>query len=170
MKINRLINDMLEENKKTSINIQKEQDIESKNKIAISDSNSMITQVRRCMVFTSNLESLESLVVDDNHKYYYKQWETLIFTASTVSEAEYILDLISANISYNIYYQPTVQQFLDYYNTGEEIRECSFLTLKDRQIIFTVSLFIQKPFGGEEITIPQVKLITTVTPFARINS
>lgn len=62
-----------------------------------------------------------------------------------------------------------VENPLNYYNTGNELREIDFFEFTDSQLIFKVSVYISKPFGSGDIVVPKAKLDVVLNPFIDIN-
>lgn len=160
-----ILRDLIEQDKKTSIDLEKNNEIIIKNDTDINEVNKTSTFCKQFENFTSNFEALDSLIVDDNVQYYYKQWHIQVFEAENDAEMNRMIDLIGANLSYNIIYNESVENALDYYNLGSELQETSYFTIEDKILFFNVSLYIEKVWDGADITNPQVKLDITLTPF-----
>lgn len=155
------------ENEKTLKNINLEQVNQDNNSIIVLDGNKISTSFKKPKTFIESYDYLDELIVDDNEKYYYKQWEVKLFEGST-SDINYIINLFGANLSYNIFYRMSNTNILDFYNTGMELREVSFLTVYNTSIYLYVSVFISKVFGGEEIVNPEAQLEITIKPFLHV--
>lgn len=145
------------------------------NEDVIKKANQILPFIKEGKEFISEFTPLDVLVINDIPTTFYKQWQIQIFESTDPIELNYIFNLIAANLSYNLIYNEEVENVLDYYNLGNEMRQMGFFSLEGNIIFFNVSIFIQQVFytGANPhiyspITNPQVKLQINIRPFLSI--
>jgi hypothetical protein len=160
-----LFRDLWEQNSETSKAIQVEQDNVLKNADVVKAVSKIDTTIISWKVFTTEFGLMDSLIIDDNHEYYFKEWKIKLFEG-TLSEVNNLIDNIMANTSFEVIYNDSIQNFLDFYNMGNELRQVDFFTIEaDNSIWITIAVSIIKPFQGHAIINPQVKLDIALKPF-----
>ena len=100
--------------------------------------------------------------------YVYKQWNEEIFIKDGVED---YIDIILPMIHLQILYKFPSTTDLSYYNCMEDLQEVFFYEVKDETTIkLHVSFCIKKPYGAEELNIPDVKLRINIKSSKKINN
>jgi len=159
--------DLQNRNFVTSEHISKETKNRVSNEDAIIEANKILTFIKQYGFYVSEYALLQELIISDKEKHYYNSWKVPIYEASDITDLERMIPLYASSIGYNLIYQNVGGDLLDFYNTGEELQECSFFTIEGNILLYNVSVVISKAFSmaNTEITNPQVKLELTIKPF-----
>ena len=128
-------------NNVTTLGLDFENTNRQSNDTNIKTSNQIITFIKQIYELTSTFELLNELIVDGEIVSYFKQWQVRVYESSNPDELEYMINLIASSLSYNIIYSESVENVLDFYNVGNELRSMdSFLW---KEIFFSsMCLFI----------------------------
>jgi DNA polymerase III delta subunit len=140
------------------------------NATSVKTANTLLTSFYQTKEFVNDFSLMDVLQVDDVDKYFYKQWQVQVFENSDPILLDYMTKVISANLSYTIVYNESVENTLDYYNLGNELRQMGFFSVEGNTLFFNVSLFIAVTYDGDPITNPEVKLQITIRPFLNVKS
>lgn len=168
------LNNLWERNNKTTIDIDNQLTVRSNNDSLIKQANQISNFSKLFQGLGTEFSLLSSLIIDDAEQYYYKKWQIQILELTDNEllsiESNIILDLIGANLNYNIIYNESTENQLEFYNLGSELKEVSFFTIEGNILFFNVSLFIKKVFDGAEIINPQAKIDIKIKPFYTIKN
>jgi hypothetical protein len=132
--------------------------------------NKIVTCIKQVQEFNSAFELLNELTVDGEVVSYYKQWQVIVYESDNPTEFNYMINLITSSLSYNVIYSESVENVLDYYNLGNELRSNGFFSVEGNVLFFYVSVYIAKTFSGAEITNPQAKLQIVIKPFLTVKN
>jgi len=121
----------------------------------------LLSVFKKLRDLSSDWEYMDSLIVNEETKYLYKQWEIEIVSVSFV-QLEYVTHILLPLISYNIIYDEPITNDLDFYNTGLELKNNFFYDMKGETLILKASVLIEKVYGTEELVVPQVKLLVDI--------
>ena len=140
------------------------------NDVSVKTSNQIIPFIKKVQEFTSEFELLNELTVDGEVVSYFKQWQVIVYESDNPTEFNYMINLITSSLSYNVIYSESVENVLDYYNLGNELRSNGFFSAEGNVLFFYVSVYIAKTLSGAEITNPQAKLQITIKPFLTVKN
>jgi hypothetical protein len=154
----------------TTLTLDNENTNRQSNDENIHTANKIVTCIKQVQEFTSAFELLNELTVDGEVVSYFKQWQVLVYESDNPTEFNYMINLITSSLSYNIIYDESVENVLDFYNLGNELRSNGFFSVEGNILFFYVSVYIAKTFDGAEITNPQVKLQITIKPFLTVKN
>lgn len=154
----------------TSLKLEDETLHRQNTNINVKSGNKIQPFIKQISAITSEFELLNILTIDGDVVDYYKQWQIQIYESTIPTELEYMLEMISANLAYSVIYNESVENILDYYNTGNEMRKNGYFSLEGNIIFFNVSVFISQTFGATVITNPEVKLEINIKPFLTVKN
>ena len=154
----------------TSLALGNENTNRQSNDENISTSNKIVTCIKQVQEFISEFELLNELTVDGEVMSYFKQWQVIVYESDNPTEFNYMINLITSSLSYNIVYSESVENVLDFYNLGNELRSNGFFSVEGNILFFYVSVYIAKTFDGAEITNPQAKLQIIIKPFLTVKN
>lgn len=157
-------------NNVTTLTLDNENTNRQSNDTSVKTSNKIIPFIKQVQEFTSAFELLNELIVDGEVVSYFKQWQVIVYESDNPTELEYMTNLVSSSLSYNIIYSESVENVLDYYNMGNELRSNGFFSVEGNILFFYVSVYIAKTFSGAVITNPLVKLQINIKPFLTVKN
>jgi hypothetical protein len=152
-------------NNVTTLKLELELDNRDSNDKSIKVANKIYPYLKQVREYTDEFKILDVLTVDNEDKCYYKQWQVQVYESAFPNELEYMLSLLTPNLSYNIIYNEEVENILDYYNLGNELRQMGFFSIEGNILYFNASVYIVKSYGETVITNPQAKLQIIINPF-----
>jgi hypothetical protein len=162
-------------NDELSLKIDNEVYNRNKNDETIKTANKIYLFLKQGKEFIYDFAPLDILTVNGVNLAFYKQWQVQIYENTNPTELNYMFNLISTNLSYNIIYNEEVENILDYYNLGNELRQMGFFSLEGNVIFFNVSVYIKQifntgsnPHDYTPIINPQVKLQINIRPFLSV--
>ena len=157
-------------NNVTTLKLDLENNNREENDTSVKTSNQICPFIKTVKEITSNFELLNELEVEGEVLYYYKQWQVNVFESISPTELEYMLNMISSSLTYNVIYSESVENILNYYNIGNELRSNGFFSVEGNILFLYVSVYIAKTFDGAVITNPQVKLQINIKPFLTVKN
>jgi hypothetical protein len=157
-------------NNVTTLTLDNENTNRQSNDTSVKTSNKIIPFIKQVQEFTSAFELLNELIVDGEVVSYFKQWQVIVYESDNPTELEYMTNLVSSSLSYNIIYSESVENVLDYYNMGNELRSNGFFSVEGNILFFYVSVYIAKTFSGAEITNPTIQLQVIIKPFLTVKN
>jgi hypothetical protein len=157
-------------NNVTTLKLDLENNNREENDTSVKTSNQIIPFIKTVKEIISNFELLNELEVEGEVLYYYKQWQVNVFESTSPTELEYMLNMISSSLTYNVIYSESVENILNYYNIGNELRSNGFFSVEGNILFLYVSVYIAKTFDGAVITNPQVKLQINIKPFLTVKN
>jgi len=165
---NKTLKKLWDQNDGNLTKIDKELSKLRSNEETLKKTNEISTFLKQGKILTNEFEPLDVLIVNEIPKFYYKQWQIQIYEDVNLTQLNYVFNLISANLSYNLIWSESVENVLDYYNLGNELRQMGFFSLEGNIIFFNVSVYISNPYNELVITNPEVKLQINISPFLNI--
>jgi hypothetical protein len=154
----------------TALALDAENTNRQSNDVSVKTSNQIIPFIKKVQEFTSAFELLNELTVDGEVVSYFKQWQVIVYESDNPTEFNYMINLITSSLSYNIIYDESVENVLDFYNLGNELRSNGFFSVEGNILFFCVSVYIAKTFPGAEITNPQAKIQIVIKPFLTVKN
>ena len=156
-----LLNKLWEQNESTSLEVLGTNEKAVKNVELRIQAKVIYTIIKKLRDKSSEWGYMDSLIVDEETKFLYKQWNIEIVSVA-FAKLEYISHIIIPLITPNIIYEEPEKNELDFYNSGLEMKTNFFYDLKDGTLILKASVYIGKIFGTQELIVPNVKLLVNI--------
>lgn len=163
------IRDLWNNNEEVSKDLPNVQEQEAKYLEAFNRVNNLLLIGLKKNEYSTDFEHLEEYLVSDNEQYYFKQWRIELVDAFPANvEIDTFLDLYMPSVSYYIIYTEPTENTLSFYATGQEMKEVSCYEVHAGKLFLNLSIYIQKPFGGDAIVNPQVRVDIVYKPFFNV--
>ena len=157
-------------NNVTTLKLDLENNNREENDTSVKTSNQICPFIKTVKEITSDFELLNELNVEGEVVSYFKQWQVIVYESANPTEFNYMINLITSSLSYNVIYNESIENVLDFYNMGNELRSNGFFSVERSILFFYVSVYIAKTFDGAVITNPQVKLQINIKPFLTVKN
>ena len=155
-----LLNKLWEQNEATRLEILNTKEKAVKNVELRKQAQVIYTIIKKLRDKSSEWGYMDSLIVNEETKFLYKQWNIEIVSVA-FAKLEYISHIIIPLITPNIIYDEQSND-LDFYNSGLEMKTNFFYDLKEETLILKASVYIGKIFGTQELIVPNVKLLVNI--------
>ena len=154
------------ENFENSENISKEQKKTANNNEKIIIANQKFTLFNKIKDISTEWENVDFFVDEDNiTQNLYKQWEMELFAFPESEEVdEVFLKRLLPSIKCEIEWKNPTSLDINFYNTGFEMNTMKFYEIRGKKLLLKYSIYIEKYFGSQDLTVPQVKLHVKIMP------
>jgi len=153
----------------TAEKLSQEKKSREDNETARETANTILAFIKQCHAYVTAFERLKELVIDEEESHFYNSWQFPVYEVAEGQEAELesLIPLFVSSITYKVIYQDAGGDLLDFYNTGEELQECSFFTVEGKILVYNVSVVIKQAFGRPLLRVinPQAKVEININPF-----
>lgn len=153
-------------NFENSENISNEQIKTTNNSEKLIVANQKFNLFNKIKDISTGWENIDFLVDENNiTQNLYKQWEVELFDFHESEEVdEKFLKRLLPSIKCEVEWRDSAPLGIDFYNTGFEMNTMEFYEIRGKRLLLKYSIYIEKYFGSQDLTVSQAKLHVKIMP------